>query len=41
MTLLVLLLGMAAGLAWFLPDDKVREANTENYFDAESETPNE
>jgi len=35
MTILVVLLGMMAGLAWFLPDDKARETEEESFTNQE------
>lgn len=35
MTILVVLLGMMAGLAWFLPDDKARDSNEETITNQE------
>jgi hypothetical protein len=35
MTLLVVLLGMMAGLAWFLPDDRARDKAEESLTEQE------
>lgn len=35
MILVVVLLGMMAGLAWFLPDDKARESEQEKITNQE------
>lgn len=35
MTLVVVLLGMMAGLAWFLPDDKTRDNAQDQEFESQ------
>lgn len=39
MTLVVVLLGIMAGLAWFLPDDKAREPQEEQNHQSRMENP--